>query len=141
MAGLTNDQMSAKAMDPTWAVPQFVATMKHLVIWAENLLNAPVTGVALIKTIKTLPDWCIQSDMLSRPTSDGLREAACWMATAAYNAGQTGLLAIINNGGSKGSSRAPKIALKDQFVHGFAVIQWYREFNPLITAPVETGSP
>lgn len=61
---LTNDEMQAKALDPTWAVPTFFATMASLLRWGNNMLAA-------------------------HPELAKVAENKYFLATLAYNAGQT----------------------------------------------------
>lgn len=82
MVGLTQAQMAVKVLDPKWSIPVFADEMLSLVNWAKTVIS-------------TLDDAILASGALPGAKS------AYWLATLAYNAGQTEAIKEIHGTGDR----------------------------------------
>jgi hypothetical protein len=83
MSGLSEDEMSAKACDPAWAIPTFATWMQGNFAWAQE-------QIALTGSLATID--------FSNPKVPAAAKNPYWLATLAYNRGKTGALEEVNSG-------------------------------------------
>lgn len=83
MAGLTEAQMQAKACDPAWAIPTFAGIMAGNVTWAVHILAA---------YDQDQPFWGAIEKAVSNTLYATPKYVGGWLATYAYNSGNTGAI-------------------------------------------------
>jgi len=108
MAGLTDDQMAAKACTPEWAVPQMADIMAENIVLANKYLLADHTLSTMTKTLNntTLTD-------------------AQFLATLAYNRGW----GSDDPNEQAGARYYVKHSINDMIKHPYRVGTWFAKFT------------